>query len=87
MRVETAARARAALTAHLRGRGYDGIIMANDAGSAGRATQTVIALDPTQVKGTNNSGAWSKQKAGLTAGILGGVGLGSASTRNRERAP
>ena len=47
-------KAKEALTQALRNAGYDGVILANDAGSFGRSTDAFIALDPTQVKNVDN---------------------------------
>ncbi len=52
----TAARARA--TEVLIAQGYDGVIIQKDAGSFNRMTDTYIAFEPTQVKGSYNQGTW-----------------------------
>ena len=46
--------AKEAITEDLRKAGYDGIFLQEDAGSWGRKTDAIIALDPEQVKDTSN---------------------------------
>lgn len=48
------AQAKEAITEDLRKAGYDGIFLENDAGSWGRQTDAIIALDPQQVKNVSN---------------------------------
>lgn len=50
-----ALQAKEAITAALRKSGYDGVIIAKDAGSWGRETDAYIALDPKQVKRVDNA--------------------------------
>ena len=50
-----ALQAKEAITAALRMSGYDGVIIAKDAGSWGRETDAYIALDPEQVKRVDNT--------------------------------
>ena len=50
-----ALQAKEAITAALRKSGYDGVIIAKDAGSWGRETDAYIALDPKQVKSVGNA--------------------------------
>ena len=58
---ELSYRAKEVLTDALRKAGYDGIILANDAGSWGRSTDAYIALDPEQVKSaTDNVGTFDR---------------------------
>lgn len=52
---EVALQAKEAITAALRKSGYDGVIIAKDAGSWGRETDAYIALDPKQVKRVDNA--------------------------------
>ena len=51
---ELAERAKGTLTQALREAGYDGVFIAEDAGSWGRRTDAYIALDPNQVKNVDN---------------------------------
>lgn len=51
---ELAERAKGILTQALREAGYDGVFIAEDAGSWGRRTDAYIALDPNQVKNVDN---------------------------------
>lgn len=51
---ELAERAKGTLTQALREAGYDGVFIAEDAGSWGRRTEAYIALDPNQVKNVDN---------------------------------
>ena len=58
---ELSYRAKEVITDALRKAGYDGIILANDAGSWGRSTDAYIALDPKQVKSaTDNVGTFNR---------------------------
>ena len=58
---ELSYRAKEVLTDALRKAGYDGIILANDAGSWGRSTDAYIALDPEQIKSaTDNVGTFDR---------------------------
>lgn len=50
-----ALQAKEAITAALRKSGYDGVIIAKDAGSWGRETDAYITLDPKQVKRVDNA--------------------------------
>lgn len=51
---ELSRRAKETITAALSENGYDGVILARDAGSFGRSTDAYIALRPEQVKNTDN---------------------------------
>lgn len=51
---ELAERAKETITQALRKAGYDGVFIAEDAGSWGRRTDAYIALDPNQVKDVDN---------------------------------
>lgn len=51
---ELAERAKGTITQALREAGYDGVFIAEDAGSWGRRTDAYIALDPNQVKNVDN---------------------------------
>lgn len=51
---ELSIRAKETLTQALRSAGYDGVILKTDVGSWGRSTDAYIALDPQQVKNTDN---------------------------------
>ena len=51
---ELAERAKETITQALRKAGYDGVFIAEDAGSWGRRTDAYIALDPNQVKNVDN---------------------------------
>ena len=46
------------LTNALKNAGYDGIFLSNDEGSWGRETDAYIALDPNQVKSSDNIGTF-----------------------------
>ena len=83
-----AAKARQRLTAVLRERGFDGMVIENDQGSAGRSTKTYIALDPTQVKSIDNRGAFNptdpniyNQFAGKNAATADAYALKTAEDR------
>lgn len=56
------AQAKAAITRDLKQAGYDGIFLSQDAGSFGRSTDAIIALEPSQVKSvTENTGTFDKR--------------------------
>lgn len=58
--------ARARATEYLREKGFDGVILENDAGSFGRSTKTFIALEPTQVKSaTRNRGTFDPNEPSI----------------------
>lgn len=51
---ELSAKCKEMINEYLNKEGYDGIILEEDAGSFGRSTKAYIALDPQQVKNTDN---------------------------------
>ena len=51
---ELSARCKEMINEYLNKEGYDGIVLEEDAGSFGRSTRAYIALDPQQVKNTDN---------------------------------
>lgn len=51
---ELSAKCKELINEYLNRKGYDGIILEEDAGSFGRKTKAYIALDPQQVKNTDN---------------------------------
>ena len=51
---ELSAKCKELINEYLNRKGYDGIILEEDAGSFGRKTRAYIALDPQQVKNTDN---------------------------------
>ena len=56
---ETSTKAKTVITKALRVAGYDGVFLSEDAGSWGRKTDAIIALDPEQVKSaTDNLGTY-----------------------------
>ncbi|MBU2167128.1 MAG: hypothetical protein KKF88_04755 [Alphaproteobacteria bacterium] len=61
--------ARARLTQLIRERGHDGVIIEQDAGSFGRRTKTLIALEPTQVKSTGNRGTFDPAEPDIRLSI------------------
>jgi hypothetical protein len=79
-----AAAARQRLTQVLRERGYDGMIIENDAGAFNRSTKTYIALDPTQVKSIFNKGTWNPNDPRILQGA-GGVTATGAATQDKEQ--
>jgi len=78
-----AAVARQRLTQVLKERGYDGMIIEKDAGSANRSTKTYIALEPTQVKSIFNKGTWNPNDPRILQGA-GGVTATGAATQDKE---
>lgn len=79
-----AAAARQRLTQVLRERGYDGMIIENDAGAFNRSTKTYIALDPNQVKSVFNKGTWNPNDPRILQGA-GGVTATGAATQDKEQ--
>jgi hypothetical protein len=79
-----AAVARQRLTQVLKERGYDGMIIEKDAGSANRSTKTYIALEPTQVKSIFNKGTWNPNDPRILQGA-GGVTATGAATQDKEQ--
>lgn len=51
---ELSAKCKEMINAYLNKEGYDGIVLEEDTGSFGRSTRAYIALDPQQVKNTDN---------------------------------
>ena len=51
---ELSAKCKEMINEYLNKEGYDGIVLEEDAGSFGRSTEAYIALDPQQVKNTDN---------------------------------
>lgn len=69
---ELSYRAKEVITDALRKAGYDGIILANDAGSWGRSTDAYIALDPEQVKSaTDNVGTFDRNNPDIRYSVKG----------------
>jgi hypothetical protein len=61
-----ASQMRELLTDHLKSKGYDGVWIKKDVGSFGRATETMVAFEPTQVKSAvDNVGTFDPNIPGI----------------------